>query len=981
MNLIQLIKFIHLFIAPHGKSLFIGVCVFFAYNASAQHYAFKQLTSNEGLIGSSVYSSIEDTAGFMWFATNRTVCRYDGKHFTNFGKAEGYTEEGAYFIYKDKRDVIWVISFNFKLFYFNGIRFVEFTAIPSASWLCEDDTGLIYVATRNKTIETIQHMHVVKTTPQKLGYNELWVFNIIALGNHKWLYSGEGSIYFANGNKTTKILATSCDRYVTPARLFKLANGNALLSICSNVYFFDAKTEKITLCYSEKDLATVGFYEDLENHDIMLGTNHGVLRFPQGKTYSAPAHFLKDKNIHAINKSKEGFYWFCSANQGVYYGNFLSRHVNEQDGLTNDVKFIRASKKQVFFSSTEGSITSLKDYGLSVTLTTLLPTSYSRIQRAVKLPNGEVHFVNIGMYPLVYSSLSGKYQRKNWVYFLFDNQEVHFYLRFDTISLFFNAKTQQPIFGKQIGPNVGLKKNTPYTTPNAILGDSTLIYIYDKGYLTATVRKNAVYYRKYPFYGITINQIVPTPSGNLILSTKANGVVIKTNKGKQYLNTSNGLVSNYCSNIYYENKLLWVCTEQGLSRIKLSSTDDVLSIENYTSDDYLLSNNVRDIAVTDSLVYVATDQGISIFNANKSINKYHTPLVYIRSATISGHQANHQQAIVIPYDQNNLSIYYEAITMKKVLPVSYRYRLKGVDTGYTYTTENNVNYAKLPAGKYQFIVYATSGNDIWSKYPATIELTVTEPFWQTTWFSLLLLLLAVLVVLLIIKRRDVLLRLKQENKKRLVESELKALRLQMNPHFIFNTLNSLQKFILQYKPIEANKYIAKFSRLMRWIMAYSDKQQITLQEELEFLNLYIELEQLRFINTFSSEINVEDTIDKNTVMMPSLVIQPFIENAIKYGLTEKAKTENGILQILFKITDNLLYVTIIDNGVGRAFIKQQQKLELNKPESTGIKSTTERLLLLHNNKIANPVVITDLFDHKNQATGTKVELIIPIKYA
>jgi hypothetical protein len=960
--------------------MFIGAYLFFAFCTTAQHYEFKQLSSSEGLVGSSVYSSIEDTAGFIWFATNRTISRYDGKNFTHYGKAEGYTEEGAYLIYRDKKNTIWVISFNFKLFYFDGTKFVRFATIPDACWLCEDDDGLFHVATRKNVIYSLKSKKIVQSRPVK---SNSYIFNFIAIDNVKLLYSDGSNVYVHDGKDSRLILASTCDLFIAPPRMLKLVNGDALISDCGNIYYFDTKTEKLTLCFTQKDMLVVGFFEDRENQDIMIATNQGVFKFPQGKLHLAPMHFLKDQIIYGIAKSAEGIYWFCSGNGGVFNGNFLARHFTKQDGLLADVQFIRASNGQVFFSSPVGYIGVLKDNGLTITLKTLIPSFYSHINKAIKLPSGEVHFINKGTNHVQHKALPNTYQYGNRRYLLFDNQEVLFYVEnVNGFPRYSYVKTNKPVSEKVISPNFILKNNAMFRTPNALIGDSVFVYLYDKGYITATIKKTGVYYIKYPVPNMTLSHVITTPSGNLVFATKANGIVMKTAKGNLHISTANGLISNYCTNVYFENNQLWVSTEQGLSRIKFTSTaDEVYSIENYTSDDFLISDNVKDIGVTDSLVYVATDKGISIFNPNKFAPRHDNPRVYIKSSTINSSKVNHLQPFIVPYDQNNLTIYYEAITMRKALPVNYRYRLIGIDTGFTYTKENNVNYAKLPAGKYEFIVYASTAKKVWSKYPAIIRFTVTEAFWQTTWFSVLLIGFIVLIIFTVIQRRYALLKTTQENEKRRIESELKALRLQMNPHFIFNTLNSLQKFILQYKPIEANKYIAKFSRLMRWILAYSDKQQITLQEELEFLNLYIELEQLRFVNTFSCKISLDETINKQSVLMPSLIIQPFIENAIKYGLTEKNKTEKGILQVIFKTADNLLYVTITDNGVGRDIIKQRQKLEINKPESTGIKSTTERLVILHANKVANPVVITDLFDDKGYAVGTKVELIIPLKYA
>ena len=960
--------------------LFAFMLLLGVFGAKAQHYEFKHLGSIDGLIGNSVYSTVEDTSGFVWFATNRTVCRYDGNQFTYFGKEEGYTEDGAYFIYKDKNAMIWVISFNFKLFYFNGSRFIEFTAIPNASWLCEDDGGLMYVLTRDRIIQVVQGLKVIKSAQifPELPQNQM--FNLVALSAKKWLLSGNNAIYVSDGSSAKQLLAESCSLYVSPARLYKLTNGSVLISICSNLYIFNAETQKVTLFYSEENLTTVSFFEDTENNDIFITSNHGVLKFEGGNLFAKPIHILEDKIIDAIGKSKEGIYWFCSNAQGIFYGNFSSCHITPKDGLPADVRFIRASKKGIFYASLKGTVGTLTNNGKYLIPKLLVPSSFTYIQKAVKLPNGEVHFSSAGFNPVLYKGLSKKYIDNNRMYIFNDNQDVLFYFRKDTGAFCYSTQTHQIIANKPISPNISLKHDWDIENPNTVLGDSIFVFIQKTGYTTATLRGNSIYYKKYKMPGLSLAQVIPSPSGNLIFSTQTKGIVIKTGNTTQHITTSDGLISNYCNNIYYENNQLWVCTELGLSRVKLSATDKVLSIQNYNSDDYLLTNNVRDIAIADSLLYVVTDNGISIFNPDKLINKKYVPSIYIKQVTINGNKVNQQQHFTLPYSQSNLSIYYQAISMRKATPVGYRYRLTNIDTGYTYTKENNVNYAKLPPGQYQFIVYATNGNGKWSKYPATISFTITAPYWQTLWFKALVLALILGITFVIVKRRDTLSRRKQESKKRLIESELKALRLQMNPHFIFNTLNSLQKFILQYKPIEANKYIAKFSRLMRWIMIYSDKQQISLQEELDFLNLYIELEQLRFKNAFTTHIEIDETLNTQEAFIPSLIIQPFVENAIKYGLTEKPKAEQGALSLLIKTSGDLLYVTITDNGVGRDLIKKRQQTEVSKPASTGIKSTTERLLILHDNRIKNPVVITDLFDKNKQACGTKVELIIPLKY-
>jgi LytS/YehU family sensor histidine kinase len=198
----------------------------------------------------------------------------------------------------------------------------------------------------------------------------------------------------------------------------------------------------------------------------------------------------------------------------------------------------------------------------------------------------------------------------------------------------------------------------------------------------------------------------------------------------------------------------------------------------------------------------------------------------------------------------------------------------------------------------------------------------------------------------------------------------------MNPHFIFYTLNSLQTFVLLNKPLAANHYIAKFSSLVRWIMSYSAKQRITLEMELEFLKTYIELEQLRFEEQFTALIEVDEELHVADTYIPSLVVQPFVENAIKYGLT--GKKEKGLLKIVFKRQGNCVCVTIEDNGIGRVHVLQEQRASDKAFESTGIKNTEERLRLISGDHSKDKLVeIIDLYEHEDP-TGTKVILIIPI---
>lgn len=210
------------------------------------------------------------------------------------------------------------------------------------------------------------------------------------------------------------------------------------------------------------------------------------------------------------------------------------------------------------------------------------------------------------------------------------------------------------------------------------------------------------------------------------------------------------------------------------------------------------------------------------------------------------------------------------------------------------------------------------------------------------------------------------------------ELEMQALRAQMNPHFIFNCLSSINRFILINKTEDASDYLTKFSRLIRMALHNSEKQMITLESELEALRLYLDLERLRFKNAFNYQITFINTVDTNAVYIPPMMIQPFAENAIWHGLMHKKGV--GCLDIQLYATDKKLICAIIDNGIGRNMSASFKSKSAEKNKSMGVELTAGRLALLNKTKNEAAVFeIEDLIDEKGLGCGTKVVLTMPYK--
>lgn len=309
----------------------------------------------------------------------------------------------------------------------------------------------------------------------------------------------------------------------------------------------------------------------------------------------------------------------------------------------------------------------------------------------------------------------------------------------------------------------------------------------------------------------------------------------------------------------------------------------------------------------------------------------------------------------------------------------YYFRLNQ-DSVWLQLNEGNVNLAKLAPGDY--ILQVTGSNDSGVMNPTgdTLYISILPPYYQTWWFRLLLIAGVVLIVFIIQRNRIKRIRheekLKTEFNKQLAQAETKALRAQMNPHFIFNSLNSINSFVIDQKHEMASDYLIKFSKLIRLILDNSRSETISLEKELETLRLYVLLESARFDNKFICVFHIFEDVNINSIMIPPMLLQPFVENAIWHGLMQK-DGEGTITIDIKKTEEEYLNISIIDDGIGRARAAEL-KSKLATHKSHGLKVTSQRIDMINKlNSTGAQVNIFDLKDDQGNATGTKVEVIIP----
>jgi putative methionine-R-sulfoxide reductase with GAF domain len=218
-----------------------------------------------------------------------------------------------------------------------------------------------------------------------------------------------------------------------------------------------------------------------------------------------------------------------------------------------------------------------------------------------------------------------------------------------------------------------------------------------------------------------------------------------------------------------------------------------------------------------------------------------------------------------------------------------------------------------------------------------------------------------------------------DNNRKIAENRLAALRMQMNPHFIFNSLNSINNFISKNDNRKASTYLSKFSRLIRHIFDNAKAEWIPLEKEIKALELYLELEKLRFDNKFDLMINVSESINLGTVLVPPLLIQPFVENAIWHGLLHK-DNGSGELSISYWKNGERLYVSVEDNGIGRTASGELRAGKILTQEKRGLKITDERIHIMNEMFGAGiQYTISDLVDEHGNSAGTRVEMYMTVK--
>lgn len=971
----------------------------------SQSYNFKNYSAEQGLPFVQVYTIFQDTKGNLWSGGYGGLSKFDGKTFTNYSPKNGLANHWVTSIAEDKEGNIWVgtITGISKL---EGKDFVTFTkkhglAGDHINSLTTDRNGNLWIATREGI--TIYNGKIFTSLTDKNGLNENNISLIYAdKSGNIWMSSGKGvsKIVFNQGTgqdqsfDNYKVVTGVYDSPVTcitednkgniwfgsgkgalkyqdsDNKLFTTDNGLADNEIqalvkdghSGNIWVGtlrglnrineNEKVESFRVSEVQNGNKISKLFMDAEEN-LWLGTQNGLYRFrdPAFATFSEKDG-LRSPFIFPIFRDSRKYLWVGTLDAGFFkYDGKEFRNFTEKDGLigTQMNAGIEDREGNIWMGTNKGlsvyngktfqNIRGIKDGLKSDSVTSILQDRKGRIWLGGN--DGGTIWNGKKFKTFELRSDAGNFD----VWYLFEDSRGNIWLGTYLGGVFmYNGKTFED-FTKVLG----LKSRSVFS----ITED----------------RKGNLYFGS--FDGVCV--FTPS-SGKVSLISEANGL-------------SSDLVyvmsfDSACTDLY-------IGTNQGVNKFDTKEywNNGRIIIKHYGQEEGLHSLETNSNGIwrdEDGTLWFGTVNGLIHFDP------YSTRFNHIEAkASITNIRIFYNDTVlpgnaVLPYYLNNISFEYIGVCLTNPEKVKYRFLLEGYDKTWSpETKETSARYSNLAPGNYVFKVMSCNNEGLWNREPASFTFSIYPPFWRTWWFRMGISTAAIALIVIFLRVRAESIRRKEAEKLnreiQLANNELKALRAQMDPHFIFNSLSSIQSFIMSKDEESALRYLNKFARLMRMILSNSEKPEVTVREEIDSLKLYLELEALRWDNKFDFTVEVDPGIEVDFHKIPSMLIQPYVENAILHGVVP-LKGRKGKIEVNITQNDTYIICRISDNGIGR-----RRSAELRKEpgqgghESMGMKITSDRLEVL--NRIRHSelsVKISDPVDGDGNSTGTMVEIFIPI---
>jgi len=984
----------------------------------AQAFNFQELSIQQGLPQSQAYAILFDSTQHAWIGTQGGgLCRYDGDQFEYFTKSDSLISNRI-FCLEQIGDKIYigqkggVSTFSLKGDFLANYR------LNKSAFLVQDiieyDGEVLFATDEGVYRIEKTKLNIVEDDPTSSKSN---VYSFFQEEGNLWLCTNNGLL-----------------KYKDPVTKLNKARGLVsdqiqCVTVFGDFWIIGTYGKGIEVySHSEGELKANPF-EELNDHivltlfdagqELWIGTlNNGAYVYSNKdgslRNFNA-SNGLSNNHVKSITSDFWDNIWIGTSGGGVsIYQNSPFIEYNSTSGLNGNYVYsaLNSSRNQLWVSTEGNGVVRLND-----TSVVSFDEEYGFVSEKVKSifedDHGDIWFGTEGEGLGVFSQYDGKdtiYRyssanglNSNWIKcFAQENKrgakiyigtagagilEVNRAWDFPLNASFKRVKSEGDKFPDRISSLSFIDDELWFTSSESNYGfykdGKTTIFSNTK-----SAFRNCVGFGDRRWLGSMDN-------GVMMIETKEDSVL-----SKKWITVNEGLSSNNVYQLIYEDNALWVGTERGLDKLTLDSAQNIRNIEHFGFEEGFegVETNIN-ASFADKIgnLWFGTVDGLYQYQGGEvNYNQRKPPVLSLDDFSIFYESIEKTEfasyfedgemvkELLLPYDQNHIGFSFNAIHYTYSKNIRYRWRLDGADKDWTPPTKaTTATYSNLSPGDYTFKLQA-SIDDNWETTPIELSFEIDQPYYEKFWFKAMYyavigftLLLIVFIIIYRIKKKNKALTEKFEMEKNLIELEQQALRLQMNPHFIFNVLTSIHNLIILNDSDKARYALAKFSKLMRRVLENSREKFISIDDEVETLENYVQLEKLTANLDVDLIIDMDENIDSAEEILPPLMIQPFVENCIIHGLKEL--NYPGQIKVGFKLlNEHLLECYIQDNGRGRAKAAQINAQKENYHKSTALQVTQERLANLNKDAEFVPFEIIDLKDENGNPNGTKVVMRIVI---
>ncbi|MCF8423948.1 MAG: histidine kinase [Bacteroidia bacterium] len=942
----------------------------------AQNPVAFQITSEEGLPSQTIYSAVQDKKGFIWIGTDAGLYRYDGIRYYEY-KHPLQKSRSLTGLEKAMDGKIYTYNFNGQIFFIenDSLKLLHAWDKGSVSNICTDKSNNLWVCYKegvaklsNKTNTWANFASTIKY-PTSNYTNSCFVDN----DNVFWCLGPKGLIRIKNDIETCYPLNWHEKKvsgeyqltfYSQQKFIFSQVDGEIFHLVAGNLKPFYSKNLNPLL----KDKKITRVEEDHQNR-IWIYTYSGIIIYDI--KHDTSELLYEDKAFSCGIQDDENSYWLSTLHDGLLRIPELSNKLwiikDDANGNTKINKVVCA-KSSVFFASVNGKIGELTLNDNSINTFSL--ATKSDIQSLALAEDKQSIF--FGIQSSVYTFKQNKAKiiseklppAKDILqignsYVIATSKGVFYYSPIENLKI--------EVLNKKWTRSIAYDK----TNSRLYLATNSGIDIYNY--------QN----QHWEYKGTQLDSLqiisLSMSSKNKIHALSFNGNIYELSSVQTALHLTSIDKAIIGYQIKENDDCLFLATNKGLWIYNLQNKKTKLI--NRLSG--LASNTIDGLDIDSEYIWLATSKGIQQLPLHTN-NKITSSKIYLKNISVNNSIVNYKKPLNLNY-KDELKIELNAVALSSENHFQYAYRLDTINSWIFLPAEiNQIELPVLSSGPFNLEIKLVDhlGKD--SINSVLINGTVNPPFWQRWWFYLMIGITCILLALIIFKQRVKVIHKKQlkELERINLEHQLKlsqetALRAQMNPHFIFNVLNSIKSYIYDNDKKKAASYLQRFSDLVRKILEQSSMSWVKLDEEIELLKLYIELESMLFIDEFQYSIQINDNIDTSHTALPSLILQPFIENAFKHGLRHKLGEKK--LDILFAMdtTNTVLNVTITDNGIGRSQSKIINDSNYKKHQSFSTDAINKVTVLNQNQPGIIAINYLDLYNNNHDSIGTSV--VIKIK--